>query len=428
MLSIGIDISKKKVDVAVYDGMKYISGTYENSAKGVKAMLREIKKIKTVRKTTKEMKKTNRQSTKQSGKESIESIKKTKQTKTKANLNLIFVMEATGVYHLTYADTLYELGYHPCVVNPLIIKRYGEEKLRRAKTDKADAKLISEFGYNNIIRVIEDKIEDEVKNSKNNNSSNNSNNNNNGSNSSNNSSNNIKNNSSNNNNGNNSGNNNNSNNNPSPDIPYLYKPNSKISIKIKLMLKAIEQLHALKNRNINHMEALKQHKEEYTKDIAKIFNNMNNSIDKDIKKLEEKIDKLIRESDEYKNMYEKLLTIPGIGERTAGALIGYFDTFDNFENAKQVAAYIGLNPGIKQSGTSIRIKGKISRIGNSYLRKLFYMDALSASRYNTQCKLMYKRLSLKGKDKPQILMAVGHKLLRQAFAIAKYGRTYDPNY
>ena len=101
--------------------------------------------------------------------------------------------------------------------------------MRRAKTDKADAKLISEFGYNNIIRVIEDKIEDEVKNSKNN-SSNNSNNNNNG---------------------NNSGNNNNSNNNPSPDIPYLYKPNSKISIKIKLMLKAIEQLHALKNRNIN---------------------------------------------------------------------------------------------------------------------------------------------------------------------------------
>ncbi len=63
MLSIGIDISKKKVDVAVYDGMKYISGTYENSVKGVKAMLKEIKKIRTVRKTTKEIKKTNKQST-----------------------------------------------------------------------------------------------------------------------------------------------------------------------------------------------------------------------------------------------------------------------------------------------------------------------------------------------------------------------------
>ncbi len=35
---------------------------------------------------------------------------------------------------------------------------------------------------------------------------------------------------------------------------------------------------------------------------------------------------------------------------------------------------------------------------------------------------------MKGKDKPQIFMAVGHKLLRQMFAVAKYDRDYDPNY
>ncbi len=56
------------------------------------------------------------------------------------------------------------------------------------------------------------------------------------------------------------------------------------------------------------------------------------------------------------------------------------------------------------------------------------MDALSASRSNAQCKSLYERLLIKGKDKPQILTAVGHKLLRQAFAIIKYNRVYDPEY
>jgi len=335
MLSIGIDISKKKVDVAIYDGMKYVFETYENSVRGVKGMLRKIKK-----------------------REPIDS-------------ELVFVMEATGVYHLRYADSLYESGYKVCIVNPLIIKRYGEEKLRRAKTDKADAKLISEFGYYNIIRFDSD-AEDK--------------------------------------------------------LPYQYSPNSEVSSKVKLMLKAIEQLQRQKNKNINYVEALKQHKKEYSKDLIKMFNDINRETDKKIKKLEKKTEKLIVESEEHKETYDKLLKIPGIGKRTAGAVIGYFDKFDNFENAKQVAAYIGLNPRIRESGTSIKRKGKISRIGNAYLRKLFYMDALSASQYNVQCKSLYERLLMKGKDKPKIFMAVGHKLLRQMFAVAKYDRDYDPNY
>ena len=55
------------------------------------------------------------------------------------------VMEATSIYHEAVADFLYSRGYRVCVVNPAIIYRFGKEDLRRVKTDKADAKLISSY-------------------------------------------------------------------------------------------------------------------------------------------------------------------------------------------------------------------------------------------------------------------------------------------
>lgn len=363
MMSIGIDISKKKVDVAVYNGTDYAFRTYENSVKGAKEMIKEVKKMK----SNKELSKAKEGSAKKRGNKEEQRNSKQKEVKQE----LYFVMEATGTYHLTYANTLYEKGYNAYVVNPLIIRRYGEEKLRRAKTDKADAKLIAEFGYNNIINKANDTN--------------------------------------------------------SSVSHYLFRPNSETSIKIKLMLKTINQLIALKNRNTNHMEALKQYKKEYSKESIKIFKSLNKEMDEQIKKLEKQIKALIMNT-EYKETYKRVTSIPGIGKRTGSALIGYFGAFDNFENAKQIAAYIGLNPGVKQSGKSIKKRGKISRIGSPYLRKLFYMDALSASRYNAQCRALYERLLLKGKDKHQIFTAVGHKLLRQAFAVVKHKRIYDPAY
>ncbi len=405
MLSVGIDISKDKVDIAVYNGNSYVTGVFDNSVNGVNRMLAfvlkniNINNIKLSKSSETGSSTSNRDNMlKQKGEtepnnhtieqsninnnQSSDNKQYTKEQKT-VSMNetqrplkkrLCFVMEATGTYYLTYADTLYDKGYTVYVINPLIIKRYGEEKLRRAKTDKADAKLISEFGYYNIMSRF-------VKETDN------------------------------------------------PLDKYLFKPNSSVSIKVKLMLKTIDQLYTLKNRNRNHIEALKQYKEEYSKESIKVLNSINKAIDKKILKVEKKIEKLIMDSPEYRDVYKRVTDIPGIGKRTGSALIGWFDTFNGFNSAKQVAAYIGLNPDIKQSGKSINNANRsISRIGNPYLRKLFCMDALSASRSNTQCKLLYERLLIKGKDKPQILTAVGHKLLRQAFAIIKYSRVYDPEY
>ena len=58
----------------------------------------------------------------------------------------ICVLEATGAYHLGLATYLYNKGRKVSVVNPLSVKYFSRMKLVRAKTDKADARLISEYG------------------------------------------------------------------------------------------------------------------------------------------------------------------------------------------------------------------------------------------------------------------------------------------
>lgn len=57
------------------------------------------------------------------------------------------VMEATGIYHEALAEWLYERDYQVCVLNPAQIAFYARSQLQRVKTDKVDAKLITDYGH-----------------------------------------------------------------------------------------------------------------------------------------------------------------------------------------------------------------------------------------------------------------------------------------
>jgi len=59
------------------------------------------------------------------------------------------VMEATGRYHEPVAQELHEVGNFVSVVNPKLIKDFGNNTLRKVKTDKADARKIARYGLQN---------------------------------------------------------------------------------------------------------------------------------------------------------------------------------------------------------------------------------------------------------------------------------------
>ena len=147
---------------------------------------------------------------------------------------------------------------------------------------------------------------------------------------------------------------------------------------------------------------------------------------KEIQLLEELLLELVKQ--EQQEQLTLLQSIPGIGSKTALFLILITDSFSKFETASQLCSYVGITPTIRQSGSSVRGRSRISKVGNKKLRSLMFLAAFSAYKHNKSCKVLYERLVAKGKSKKLALIAVSNKLLKQAFAIAKSGLPYDENF
>lgn len=154
--------------------------------------------------------------------------------------------------------------------------------------------------------------------------------------------------------------------------------------------------------------------------------NTSKKLQKEICKLEQALESLLCswQQDQLKN----LSTIPGLGKRAVALLIVYTDGFRKIRNYRQLIALTGLAPREYTSGTSVRGRRGICKMGNGHLRSVLYMCAMSAIKCNKACKELYERLKLKGKNGKVALIAVCNKLLKQAFAIATRGTSYCADY
>jgi transposase len=130
----------------------------------------------------------------------------------------------------------------------------------------------------------------------------------------------------------------------------------------------------------------------------------------------------------YAALAKALDTIPGVGVQTTALLVAVTDGFLRFDSAKQLACYIGIAPRVIQSGKMAVRAPSIFKIGLDTLRHNLYICALSAVRFNAPCRHFFLRLREKGKAMKVVLTAVAHKLLKIAFAVAKSGKSFDPNF
>lgn len=135
-------------------------------------------------------------------------------------------------------------------------------------------------------------------------------------------------------------------------------------------------------------------------------------LDRQIARLEEKTLELIKEDDALSRAFELLLSIKGVGMKSAIQLLGELLVLPEDMRAKQWVAMAGLDPRHHQSGSSIEKKARISKAGNRYLRTALYMPALSASRHVPEVKGYYEHLVKdRGLKKIQAICAVMRKLL-----------------
>ena len=123
--------------------------------------------------------------------------------------------------------------------------------------------------------------------------------------------------------------------------------------------------------------------------------------------------------------FESINSIFGIGEFTTSLIIAELGDINRFRNIKELTAYCGLDPSIKQSGKSINIKGPISKSGNKYLRKLLFVSILNILSLTRLCdiendiEIYYRKKRNEGKHHYVATIACTTKLLRKIFVLCK---------
>lgn len=312
---IGIDVSKKTFDVAYLENDKWIYLSVNNSSEGFVKFIKEV------------------------GDEAH------------------CIMEATGPYYLQLATHLYENGVNVSVINPLIIKRFSQMRLMRAKTDKKDAQLIAKYG--------------------------------------------------------------------ALEQPSYWTPNDVNILKMQQIMTALEILNKQTTMLSNQLGAFES-SGILDSQVKISLSSLLKNLKKQKSKLEDELDRFVQRN--YFETSELLKSIPGIGPKGATILTVITNNFTKFSTYKQLIAFVGFSPRIFESGTSVKGKGHICKMGKSQVRKFLYLCSWSAKKYNKGCVEMYERLKAKGKPERVIKIALANKLLKQAFAIVKSGNQYNENH
>lgn len=131
---------------------------------------------------------------------------------------------------------------------------------------------------------------------------------------------------------------------------------------------------------------------------------------------------------EFGELMELVSSVKGIGKTIATALIEATNGFKNFDNAKQLASFIGTVPTHCESGTSVKKSVHISKKGVPELRALMYNATWSAVKSNKTCRELYLRLKKNNKPSKVALMAVINKLLNQIIAVVKSKIKFDNDF
>jgi transposase len=149
-------------------------------------------------------------------------------------------------------------------------------------------------------------------------------------------------------------------------------------------------------------------------------------LDGEIAAVKHQIARHIDQHPTLRTQRDLIVSIPGIGETTAALVLGELLDVARFTSARQVAAFAGLVPRVRQSGTSVRHRGALAKLGASRLRKALYFPALVALRHHPGLRAFGARLRAAGKPNMVIVAAVMRKLIHQMYAILRSGTPFDP--
>ena len=195
---------------------------------------------------------------------------------------------------------------------------------------------------------------------------------------------------------------------------------------VQLLMALMRRLHAVQELLVQEKNRLS-----VPSQPAPVIESIENSIaylEAEIKRLQQQIRDHINGHPTLKRDSKLLQSIPGIGELTSWDLLAELPDVSQFDSAQSVAAYAGLSPREHRSGTSVRKHTRLSKQGNTRLRKAMYFPAVTGITWNPLVKAHYERMLAAGKPRMVALAACMRKMLMIVYGVLKHQKPFDPSW
>jgi len=316
--TVGIDVSKQKLDVALFNRGKIKSKTIGNNLDGYRSLVIWL-----------------------AGKGAVPESSH-------------ICLEATGTYSEAVATFLSDAGWLVSVVNPARVKGFAQSELVRNKTDRADAGLLARFCA--AMR------------------------------------------------------------------PAQWMPPSLEWRELRGMVDRLEALKEMRQQELNRAEAYQAGGQGFL--VAALEQHVS-WLTTQIKQLEADIDDHIGRHPELRRDATLLQSIPGIGPATVAKVLAYAGDVRRFASAKALAAFIGVTPKQRLSGTSVVGRTMMSRTGHAKLRKALYMPGMVSRRHNPALKAFGDRLATRGLAPKAVIGACMRKLAHLIYGVVKSGEAFN---
>jgi transposase len=202
--------------------------------------------------------------------------------------------------------------------------------------------------------------------------------------------------------------------------PQLWKPAPPEVRELQALVRRLDSLTEMHTMEENRLSSGLS-----TPEVRASIERLISHLEEQIKRTEKLIRKQINNHPQLKAERDLLLSIPGLGEATIARLMSEIN-FQRYESARQVAAFAGLVPRLRESGKSVRGRARLSKMGTPRIRHALYFPAITALRCNPAIKEWAAGLRERGKCEMQIICAVMRKLIHLAFGVLKSGKPYDP--
>jgi len=192
--------------------------------------------------------------------------------------------------------------------------------------------------------------------------------------------------------------------------------------KIRSLIKYYQSLVKEERRKANYLEAASFNLEDGY--VLKKVKKHIKRLQKEQQEVIEIILEIIHHNSVYHQAFTNILSIKGIGKKSAIILLYLFLRYPN-ASRQHITALCGLDPIQRSSGISVQHKERISKQGLTLVRDILYMPTLVAVRYNDEMQLIYERLVARGKPKMVAQMAVMRKIVLLAHSLYKNNERYD---